>query len=66
MRNAQVYPFVMICGIPIAEAQALEQLINDTMPSIKLDGIYSVGASVAINCGPKVLALVYAGEKRGQ
>jgi fatty acid-binding protein DegV len=51
---------------PIAEDQALEQLINDTMPSIKLDGIYSVGASVAINCGPKVLALVYAGEKRGQ
>ena len=66
MRNAQNYPFVMICGTPLAEAQALEQLINDTMPQIKLEGIYSVGASVAINCGPKVLALVYAGEKRGK
>jgi hypothetical protein len=28
----------------------------------RLEGIYSVGASVAINCEPKVLALVYAGE----
>jgi DegV family protein with EDD domain len=66
MRGAENYPFLMICGTPVKEAAQLEELINDTMPQMKFEGIFPVGASVAINCGPKVVALVYAGEKRGE
>jgi DegV family protein with EDD domain len=66
MSGAENYPFLMICGTPVQEAKALEKLIHKTMPQIKFEGIYSVGASVSINCGPKVVALVYAGKKRGQ
>jgi DegV family protein with EDD domain len=66
MRNAEAYPMAMICGTPVKEAQELEQRIHDTLPNVKFEGIFSVGASVAINCGPKVVALVYAGEKRGK
>lgn len=60
------YPFLIISGTPRRQAGELERLVKTELPDAHSLGIYSVGASVAINCGPKVVALVYAGRKRAR
>ena len=66
VRDPEKYPFLIIRGTPVEEAGELGRMIAGQMPQVHIDGIYSVGASVSINCGPSVVALVYAGRKRGK
>ncbi len=58
------YPFLVIRGTSVEQGDAFAALVQKEMPAIHLDGVYSVGSSVAINCGPSVVAAVYAGKKR--
>lgn len=62
-RDADKYPFAIIRGTPVNEAKEFEELIHNKL-NVHCEGVFTVGASVAINCGPKVVAAVYAGEKR--
>lgn len=64
MRSAENHPFVIVRGTPVKQAEELEAMIREKMPGQKIDGVFPVGASISINSGPKVVALVYAGEKR--
>lgn len=65
-RDPEKYPFLIIRGTPVGEAEELGRMVAAQMPQVHMGGIYSVGASVSINCGPSVVALVYAGKKRGK
>ena len=65
-RDPEKYPFLIIRGTPVGEAEELSRMIGLQMPQVHIGRIYSVGASVSINCGPSVVALVYAGKKRGK
>ena len=61
--DPQNYPVVIACGTPVKEGGELAEKIA---AAFGLDGVevYSVGASIAINSGPDVVAVVYAGRKR--
>lgn len=58
------YPVLIMCGTPEREAQELGELVRKELDEVPFAGTFSVGASIAINSGPQVVALVYAGEKR--
>jgi DegV family protein with EDD domain len=57
------YPCAIIKGIYLNEAEELAEKIklNLNLESINL---YFAGASIAINCGPKVIGVIFAGAKR--
>ena len=61
------HPREYLCGIVRGvmpeEAEQLRECIRRELQVDSLP-IYNVGASVAINCGPEVIAVVYAGKKR--
>lgn len=57
------YPLLIVRGTPKAEGRQLFEAVAQNFGRSP-DGIYSVGASIAINSGPKVVAVIYAGKKR--
>ena len=64
--HPESYPFLIVRGTSVRQGDELAALVGREMPTVHLDGIYSVGSSVAINCGPSVVAAVYAGKKRAE
>lgn len=58
------YPALVMRGTPVREARELEALARKGLTGARFAGAFTVGASIAINSGPQVVALVYAGEKR--
>lgn len=62
--HPQDYPFAVIRGTSVPQGDEFAAAAQAGIAGVHLDGIYSVGSSVAINCGPTVVAAVYAGKKR--
>jgi DegV family protein with EDD domain len=60
-RDADKYPMVVVRGTPIAEAEELAALAKVTFNRDSVE-VYSIGACIALNSGPKVVAIIYAGE----
>lgn len=56
------YPLLIVRGTPTDEAEQLLQAVKAKFGA-EPEGPFSIGACIAINSGPKVIAVIYAGEK---